>query len=956
VSTKTQTNRKSTSGLRTALLLGAGAALTLSSAAFAADTPVETVTVTGTLIQGNTNLVSPVTVIDTASLDKSGISSIQSALQQTLANNGPAVTNSWTANGNFAQGASGISLRGLTTNSTLVLFDGMRAAYYPLADDGIRNFVDLNTIPDDIVENIQILRDGASSSYGADAIAGVVNIVTKKEFQGLSGRAEGGIADRGDAGEFKFSLTAGTGDLSKDHVNFYISASYYHSDILYDRSRPYPFGTSDWSKVCNTACGTTSYYGYLNHTRNADGSLAINTNTEFMVRAGTHNADGSFTASGASYQNLSSYCGPGTAYTLTTADRTGTGAIDPSSVCQYDNNKLWGVIEPAVSRFGLSGHTAFILPSGIDGYVEANFMQDTVGYPGSPSTIYGGAPTGIYYPRFRTSGTSTGGYATGSETLYLPNWVCSERVNCSTAADKKLNPNNPFASASTPTDARLIGRDMAVDTYDETRDRTFRVAGELNGSLFSDWKWNVGFTASHVDLQRKAEGYVYIQHLLDTVADGTFNFVDPTQNNTPIAALGGQTANQYVMPTNITPASSDLAQAKLAVTAPLFKLPGGDFTVVAGASVQYEAVDGPSANSDVNGATQRYFVLNAFGTKGSRDAYAGFFEINAPVLEELVLNASGRYDSYSSGQSSFSPKIGFWSKPLDWLTFKGTYSEGFRIPSFAESNALPTTGYVSNSAGLFTDSYLAPYGCSVAAFASCPTYIKGGYGLTTVATPGLKPENSRSWVFDLILNPTDELTVDVTYYNIKKTNAIANLDCSGAVKAYYANPTNPAIPAGCKIILDAADVNNPTLAPRLAFVDAPLVNANAIRTAGWDFSVSYDTDIDGFERLVGVDDVLGSVHMTSTAQATFIQNLDTKFPDGRIERYDGTLGNNNLTAGTGTPKWKGTWQTTFTTDRFDFTSTLNWVAGYNTSAMDAGRSSGNGCSIHSRIGRRRESM
>ena len=104
MSTKTQTNRNSTSGLRTALLLSAAAtaALTLSSAALAADTPVETVTVTGTLIQGNTNLVSPVTVIDTSSLEKSGISSIQSALQQTLANNGPAVTNSWTANGNFA--------------------------------------------------------------------------------------------------------------------------------------------------------------------------------------------------------------------------------------------------------------------------------------------------------------------------------------------------------------------------------------------------------------------------------------------------------------------------------------------------------------------------------------------------------------------------------------------------------------------------------------------------------------------------------------------------------------------------------------------------------------------------------------------------------------------------------------------------------------------------------------
>ncbi|WP_163609208.1 Plug domain-containing protein, partial [Klebsiella pneumoniae] len=82
-------------------------------------------------------------------------------LQRLAANNGPTLTNSFSANGAFAGGASGISLRGLTTNSTLVLFDGLRAAYYPLADDATRNFVDLNTIPDDIVDRVEVLKDGA---------------------------------------------------------------------------------------------------------------------------------------------------------------------------------------------------------------------------------------------------------------------------------------------------------------------------------------------------------------------------------------------------------------------------------------------------------------------------------------------------------------------------------------------------------------------------------------------------------------------------------------------------------------------------------------------------------------------------------------------------------------------------------------------------------------------------
>ncbi len=123
-------------------------------------------------------------------MQKRGITTVQDAIQQLAANNGPALTNSFTANGAFAGGASGASLRGLSTNSTLVLFDGLRAAYYPLADDGSRNFVDLNTIPDDIVDRVEVLQDGASSTYGADAIGGVINIITKKEFNGFSARAK----------------------------------------------------------------------------------------------------------------------------------------------------------------------------------------------------------------------------------------------------------------------------------------------------------------------------------------------------------------------------------------------------------------------------------------------------------------------------------------------------------------------------------------------------------------------------------------------------------------------------------------------------------------------------------------------------------------------------------------------------------------------------------------------
>src|SRR5262245_37879986 len=169
------TNRTTTIQRAVRAALGAAvvsASLSVAPAANAAEetsTTLSEVVVTGSIIRRtDAETASPISVITAETLEERGQTTVQGAIQSIAANNGPALTNSFTANGAFAAGASAVSLRGLSTNSTLVLFDGMRAAYYPLADDGSRNFVDLNSIPDDIIEKIDVLRDGASSSYGAD--------------------------------------------------------------------------------------------------------------------------------------------------------------------------------------------------------------------------------------------------------------------------------------------------------------------------------------------------------------------------------------------------------------------------------------------------------------------------------------------------------------------------------------------------------------------------------------------------------------------------------------------------------------------------------------------------------------------------------------------------------------------------------------------------------------------
>lgn len=898
-----------------ALILGATPAFAQTATATATSSQAQSedegqteIVVTGSILrQTQKETASPVTTVNAADLDKRGISTTQDALQSLASNNGPALTNSFSANGAFAAGASAVSLRGLSTNSTLVLFDGLRAAYYPLADDGSRNFVDLNTIPDDIVERVEVLRDGASASYGADAIAGVVNIITKKEVKGLSARAELGVSSRNDAPQYRLSLTAGMGDLDDNGYNAYISGFYYRSKALMNKDRGFPYNTDDWRTLCYQ--GTCGGNGVLNGISNT-GGFTLSTGANYLVRPYAA-GDTTFTTPLGRWQNLNANCGPGTSQTLSVAQQ---GTANPATVCQYDVTNLYGVINPDIQRFGASARFTGRVTDALEAYAEINFMQSTVSYTGLPSTNYGTAPTGIVSQQFRTSGLGGAGttFAPGSNFLNLPVYVCAARVNCDTAPDRRLNPNNPFAAAGQV--ARVIGRDMNHVTYNETRNRAYRAALGLSGEVADNITIDIGATAMHTDLRRTQAGYVYIQHLLDVIADGSYNFINPSA--TPKSVL------DYLYPTNINNASSDQYQLQATLGTELAQLPGGPLQVGVGGSIRFEAVDAPSGNPDYNGPTQRYFTLNAFGTKGSRTISSVYGEVKAPIVDMLTLSAAGRYDHYSSGQSAFSPKAGFEFRPVRQLLIRGTYSRGFRIPSFGEANALPTTGYVTNNASLFNNTYLAQYGCTVATFSSCPTYIRSGsYGQTSLASPNLAPEKSRSFTGGFVFEPIRNVSFTVDYYNIKKTGAITAPSNAPALNAYYTNGT---IPAGYTVIADAPDPSFPNAKPRVAFVQAQLVNANTVAVEGIDFAVDANVK------------VTDTVKLRSSLEASVILNLSTVFPDGSVEKYEGTLGNFNLTAGSGTPEWHGTWQNTVDFGRGSVTGTVNYFGGYDLSAMDQG--------------------
>lgn len=903
-------------------------ALASATSAYAQSAPAEStgddfadeaIVVTGSLLRNTANdTPSPVSVLSAEALDQRGIQTTQEAIQRLASNNGPALTTSFTANGAFASGASAVSLRGLSTNSTLVLFDGMRAAYYPLADDATRNFVDLNTIPDDIVDRIEVLRDGASSTYGADAIAGVVNVITKKQITGISGRAEAGISQRGDGANQRFSLTGGWGDLNSDGFNVYASGFYFRQEALYNRDRGYPYNSTNLSEICRDGvCGpqlgphggsiNPASQGYSGFSTSTDRSLFATTYFVAPYDAATN------TVNGGRYQILNSGAGciaGETPYTLTDAEYA-ANPLAPRTVCQGDLIGQYGVISPNVERFGGSvrGTKRF---GDFEAFVQGNFLQSTADYTGNPSTIRANGPAGIQFPRFSTAAAG-GANAPGSRVLFLPVYVCPlvgglPQANCN-ASNGKLNPNNPFAAQGQV--ARILGRLPNRFEFNETQSRSYRLAGGVTGPINDKWTLDVNAVGMMTKLRRTQNGYVNIQRLLNVISDGSYNFVNPLSNSDEIL--------DYISPDNVTRSKSKLFSLQASASGELLELPGGPLQLGFGGSFRYESIDAPSANADFNGPTDRYFVINAFGTKGSRKVYSAFAELDAPIIDMVTLNASGRYDKYSSGQSAFSPKVGLRATPIEGLTVRGTWSRGFRIPSFGEANALPTTGFVGNTSGLFNDTYLAQYGCSQATYASCPAYIRtGSYGQTTLASPDLKPEKSTSWTAGFIFEPVRNVSLSVDYYNIKKTGAITTPDLGVGIRAYYAGQ---AVPDIFNIIPDAVDPNNPNARPRIAFIQANLINSDTIKSEGIDFSASGRFEL-------GPD-----ITFTSSLEASYIINLSTTV-GGEVQSYEGTLGNFNLTAGSGTPQWRGSWQNTLAWSDFAITASVEYFDGYNLSAED----------------------
>ena len=219
---------------------------------------LQRVEVTGSRIKRiDAETASPVQVITREQIDRSGAQSVTQLLNRLPASNAGNFNSNAVAS--FTPGAGGVSLRGLGAQATLVLINGRRMAPYGFASGGQQSFFDINSIPLDVVERMEVLLDGASAIYGSDAIAGVINVILRKNYNGLSLSGNGSQSGYHDGAAGKVSATWGKGDLDNDKYNFFLNYSHEQQNAVKASQRPMT-STADFRRFGLTDLRST--YGY----------------------------------------------------------------------------------------------------------------------------------------------------------------------------------------------------------------------------------------------------------------------------------------------------------------------------------------------------------------------------------------------------------------------------------------------------------------------------------------------------------------------------------------------------------------------------------------------------------------------------------------------------------------------------------------------------------------------
>jgi iron complex outermembrane receptor protein len=705
-----------------ALLTGFVASSALGTVALAQDNDEDQnveeqgkITVTGSRIKrSDVEGAVPVTVITREQIELSGESSAAQFIRNMTFNS----TGSFRPqSGSSAQGTASVSLRGLGSSRTLVLIDGRRMATSPSTGGN----QDLNAIPAGAIERIEVLTDGASAVYGSDAIGGVINIITRTDYEGVEimlGGGEPSIPNEGGDRE-EGSIAFGA---AGDRGSIIAGVSWNDREIVFGRNFP-------WYEP-----GASLY-----------GNNFFNPNVGYMALPGA-------------------------------CDFPGTGYYVNGSRCAYDFN-LEAADEASTDNSSFYAKAKYNIND--DWMVWSNTMV---------------AET-----------ESFGRYAPVPDYLYI-------------SPDSPNNPTNP----DSPHYAPELGLDqqtiLAFHRFDALGNRDGTVTNRLTNfqlgatGMLGNVELDFGVSRSNNRTFDIGNNYLQRATAAAQVNSGNYSLWDP------YGASQDVLNSMKVTISRIGVYDSDEVFASAAFD--LFDMANGPASMVIGGeyredkySDQYDSL---SEAGEIGGSAGN-------SAAGGREVSALYFEALLPVLDTLEVNLAGRYDDYSDFGSEFSPKVSLRWQPLDNLTLRGSWGEGFKAP------LLPSLyGKRAFSAEFIEDE------ATCLAFgqpADCEVQVDS----FSIGNKDLEAEESEQYSLGVAYEPTDWVNMTLDYYNIEISNRLRSFSPSYLLQL---EALGEPFPPGLGIF------RNPVTGGVEEILYGP-GNQGVLETSGFDVNVRFNYDLFG---------------------------------------------------------------------------------------------------------------
>jgi outer membrane receptor protein involved in Fe transport len=732
-------------------------------------------------------------------------------------------------------GVNVLDLRGLGTSRTLVLVNGRRHVTYSPGD----YLVDINTIPTDLIERVDVITGGEAAVYGSDAVAGVVNFILKKNFDGIKLRAQDGITQRGDRGTQFVSLTAGR-NFAEDRGNIAVNLEYVHADKLEFYQRNGLTGSATGRCQFN-ASSFTGPPGF-SPSEPQSGNGVPDQTFYCGVRNGTLSNGGTVQAGGVNAVN------PGAAGFTTSCQNPALAAALQSRCLNFGSPQG----QPRIYRFNGSGVLIQDVPAfDFRPFGSGNFIDDpnsTV--PGATLRDTGQIAPGLerYTANVLAHFDVSPAFKPFIEAKYVhikalqegqPSFF-SSIVN--TIGLPNLSCSNAFITAGTLGALQAIGRCLnpATDTLPLNRfnvdfggrqeiitRQTYRIVGGIQGDFNDDWNYEVSFNYGHVKIHQLEKNDLLLadkdgnltgfSNAYDAVFNAAHQIVCRVNQVTvtdpacvPINMFGNGMPSQAALNYVNTDTTVDSKATELDALAyvngdssQVFSFPGGPARFVIGAEWRRET----AFLTESEPARSFGTFFNAFPdfSPPKLEISEGYGELELPLLKdlpfakELTISGAARYSHYNKGggdtNNTFAWNInGTWA-PVSDIRFRANYSKSVRAPTQSDlfsalGQNFAFVGDPCDVANINNGTTNRPINCLAAGipagFVNTPArqqstgFLQGG-------NPALQEETGKSLTIGGVLTPRwiPGFSFTVDYYRIRVTNLIASPSAQSVVNACF---------------------------------------------------------------------------------------------------------------------------------------------------------------------------